>query len=168
MPKIVQNADRSLTQAEIAEMAGRSKEWVKKLVQEGVAERNSRGLYRLGSVIAAIVAHYEAIAERSNKTAAAARSSDARAREVEQRIAIRDRDLIPIDEALQAQDIIVGAVNAELTGLPARVTRDMGLRRKIEDEVNGSKGRITAALRKGQAAARSGRGLDGADPEDDA
>lgn len=168
MPKIVALEDHTLTQAQIAAMTGRSKEWVKKLAQEGVLERDGRGAYKLRSVCAAIIAHYEAMTDRSARTQSAARATDARAAEIQQRIAMRDRALIPIDEALQAMEIVVGTVNSELTGLPARATRDMAIRRKIEDEVNGTKGRIAASLRKGSAAARSGRGLDGADAEDDA
>lgn len=160
MPKIVALEDHTLTQTQIAEMTGRSKEWVKKLAQEGVLERDGRGAYKLRSVCAAIIAHYEAMADRSVRAQAAADATQARADEIRQRIAMRERELIPIEESLLAQEIIVGTVNSELTGLPARVTRDMHLRRKIEDEVNNSKGRISAALRRASTAAQTGKGLD--------
>ena len=39
-------------------------------------------------------------------------------------------------------DEICGAFRTELSGLPARVTRDVTLRRTIEREINGMLGRI--------------------------
>lgn len=163
---VTEQRAQTLSADQAAALLGKSRAWFFERVKEGHIAKEGRGRYSLIGIIRGVVAYYDDILTKQTKTQAASRATDARADEIRQRIAIRDRELIPIDEALQAQDIIVGAVNAELTGLPARVTRDMGLRRKIEDEVNGSKGRITAALRKGQAAARSGRGLDGADPEE--
>lgn len=153
---------------EIARATGRTTRWVQMLAKEQGIAKDGRGRYAIADLLRGLVAHYEQVLENGSRSTAAADATQARADEIRQRMAIKDRTLIPLDEALQAMEIVVGTVNSELTGLPARATRDMAIRRKIEDEVNGTKGRIAASLRKGSAAARSGRGLDGADTEDDA
>lgn len=71
---------------------------------------------------------------------------DAKAAEIEMRIAEKRRELIPVEDHIAALDIVVGAVRAEFSGLPARVTRDMDLRRKLETEANASLNRISDTL----------------------
>ncbi|WEK50322.1 MAG: hypothetical protein P0Y66_22210 [Candidatus Kaistia colombiensis] len=92
----------------------------------------------------------------------------ARQREVEMRIAERGRSLVPRDEADAAMDIVVGEINAEMSGLAARITRDIALRGKIETEVHASLQRVSDALKAGSEGLAAG-GLDAAaDTEDDA
>lgn len=145
---------------EIARATGRTTRWVQMLAKEQGIEKDGRGRYAITDVLRGVVAHYEAVIDHGSRSTAAADATQARADEIRQRIAMRDRTLIPLDEADQAMTIVVGTVNGELSGLPARVTRDMGLRRKIEDEINNSKGRISAALRRASTAAQTGKGLD--------
>lgn len=159
---------QTLSGDQAAALLGKSRAWFFERVKEGHIPKEAKGRYSVVAIIRGVMAYYDHILTKQSKSQSAARATEARAVEIEQRVRMRDRELIPIDEASQAMDLVVGAVNSELTGLPARVTRDVALRQKIEDELNGSKGRIAAALRKGQSAAQSGRGLDGADAEDNA
>lgn len=145
---------------EIAAMTGRTVRWVQILAKEQGIEREARGKYRLDSVMAGLVSHYEAILEGTEKKASASRATDARTAEIEQRMAIRDRQLIPIDDAIMAMDKVVGVANAELSGLPARISRDLGTRKKAEAEVHGARKRISDALAEMSGAARTGIGLD--------
>lgn len=94
---------------------------------------------------------------KATQTGAAERARDARAREIEQKIAERDRKLIPLEDAELAMDLLVGAVAKELDGQAARITRDMALRRLIEADVHGAKNRIADALAEGKGFARTGR-----------
>lgn len=142
---------------EVASVFGRTKQWVLDLVKNGHLERVGRGRYRLGDVGAAVVKHYEASREAGNASAAASRVTDARTREIEQRIAMRERQLIPLDDAITEYDILVAVCRKEFDGLPAAFTRDMADRRRLEQLCDGAKTRIADALGKAGDAARKGR-----------
>lgn len=153
--------DLTLSAAEIATMTGRTVRWVQILAKEQGIAKEARGKYRLDSVMAGLVAHYEAVVEAGEKKASANRTGDARTREIEQRIAIKDRTLIPIEDAIMALDKVVGVTNAELMGLPSRISRDLGIRRKADAEVHRSRQRISQVLAEMSGAAKTGVGLDG-------
>lgn len=69
-------------------------------------------------------------------TAAVERARAARAASAELRLAEARRDLIPTEDAEAAVDHLCGTVLTALAGLPARITRDMKVRRMIEDSIN--------------------------------
>ena len=149
-----------LSAREVAAVAGRTDRWVRGMAQGGHFEKDGRGKYRLGSLIRGLIAHYEEIIERGSKSAASSRVTDARTREIELRIAQQERSLIPVEDAEMALSQFAGVVNAELSGLPARLGRDMAVRRKAEAEIHGTRERISAALDRMSGAARTGRDLD--------
>lgn len=148
---------------EIATMTGRTVRWVQMLAKEQSITKDGRGKYRLDSVLAALVSHYEAIIEKGSKSAAASRVTDARAEEIELRLAERRRDLIPQEDALAVVDLVAGEVNKQFTGLPARITRDVRLRREIEAKLNEAKQKIAGAVRDARILAETGR--DPTDPD---
>jgi phage terminase Nu1 subunit (DNA packaging protein) len=74
---------------------------------------------------------------RLNSGTANNRLREARAVEIELRTAERLRKLCPIEDFAAFIDLICGAFRSELGSLPARVTRDLPMRRIIEREVNG-------------------------------
>ncbi len=59
----------------------------------------------------------------------------ARAREIEIRTAQRERKLMQTDEAIAVLEDVVGTFLTELSSLPAAVTRDVVLRRQIEEKI---------------------------------
>lgn len=74
---------------------------------------------------------------RVNTGTANNRLREARAVEIELRTAERLRKLCPIEDFATFIDLICGAFRSELGSLPARVTRDLPMRRVIEREING-------------------------------
>ena len=79
---------------------------------------------------------------RSRTSTADSHLREARAREIEVRTAERLGKLVAIEEFDAMIEIICGAFRTECSGLPARVTRDIALRRTIEREINGMLHRI--------------------------
>lgn len=156
-------APPTLGVTEIAAMTGRTVRWVQMLAKEQSIAKDGRGKYRLDSVMAALVAHYEAIIEKGSRTAAVSRVTDARAAELELRIAERRRDLIPQEDAIAVVDLVAGEVNKQFAGLPARITRDVPLRREIEAKLNEAKQKIAGAVRDARVLAATGR--DPTDPD---
>ena len=74
---------------------------------------------------------------RVNTGTANNRLREARAIEIELRTAERLGKLCPIEDFAAFIDLVCGAFRSELGSLPARVTRDLPMRRIIEREING-------------------------------
>ncbi|MGN7870535.1 hypothetical protein [Paracoccus sp. 22332] len=136
-------------------------ERVRQLIKSGHVPRGPRGKVNLVAAIQGYVAFLKEAAEKAAQPPSRERINNARERQIELLIAKEERALIPIEDAIMAMDKVVGVTNAELSGLPARITRDMGIRRKAEAEVHGVRKRISDALAKMSGAARTGIGLDG-------
>lgn len=153
----------TIAATEIAAMAGRSRAWAFALLKAQEVEKDGRGKYRLDSVMAAMVRHYEAIIDKGSKSAAASRVTDARAEMIELQMQERRRDLIPQEDAIAVVDLVVGEVNKQFAGLPARITRDMRLRREIEAKLNEARQKIADAVSAAREMAETG--VDPTDPD---
>ena len=142
------------------EVAGRllmiSAERVRQLVKSGFIDRHRPGYTTIPSAVQGYIKFLKEAASEKTQNASASRVQDARAREVELRIAREQRDLIPQDEALLAMSLLCGKVSEEFAGLPARITRDVAVRKTVEAEIHGAQTRIATALEKLSGFARAG------------
>lgn len=129
---------------------------VRQIANEGFIKIHRRGHTTISSTVRGYIRFLKDSHSKQTQAGAAERARDARAREIEQKIAERDRRLIPIEEAELAMDLLVGKVAKELDGQAARITRDMALRRVIEADVHGAKTRIAKALTESKGFARTG------------
>ena len=103
------------------------------IAQEGtVLDRR----YRLLDVVQGYIRFRDDEDRRTNKSAAHSRIQDARSREVELKNAQREGKLIELEDAIETIAEVVGMLRLQFSGLPARVTRDLILRRTIETAVN--------------------------------
>lgn len=127
---------------EAAALMNRSTRFVQKLVEEGHVTRTKAGRYDLVALVRGMVTYFEEQMAKSTKAAIASRATESRAREIELRIAERCRELIPLDDAKTEVARIVSDVRAEIVGLGARVTRDLELRRQIDQETDGILARL--------------------------
>ena len=146
-----------ISMRDAADLLGVTVERVGQLVRSGHIERIGRGKTTTRSAVQGYTAFLKESSDRATRTSAQERVAAARAAEIEQRTAVRNRELIPIEESLQAMQILVGIVVSEAETVPARVTRDMALRRKIEDAIRDMRSRIAAALRDQRTAIKSGK-----------
>jgi len=145
------------------EQAGRllelTAERVRQLIKSGHIEKTRHGHTTLVSAVRGYIRFLKEAASERTQNASENRVRDARAREIELRLARDTRDLIPQEEALLAMTMLTTFVAQQFQGLPARITRDMALRRTIEAELHGAQETIAAALGK-----LSGFVQDGGDP----
>ena len=141
---------------------------VQQLTVDGWIKLNSKGQNTLRGVVGGYVAFLKAEERRTSRVQSESGLKAARQREVELRIAEREREVVPRDEAEAAMDLVIGKVNAEMNGLAARVTRDIEMRTKIETEVHASLQRISEALEAGSENLAAGSPDAAADTEDDA
>jgi len=145
-----------------------SAERVRQLVRGGWIKKAAKNQYPLVGVVHGYIDFLKDEERRTSLVQNESGLKAARQREVELRIAERERSLVPRDEAEAAMDVVVGKVNAEMNGLAARVTRDIEMRTKIEIEVHASLQRISEALEAGSENLASGGADAAADAEDDA
>ena len=141
-----------LTVSQAAALLGRSERWVQGLAKAGYMDRAGRGEYALVSVIRGALAYYEDQLAKGQKAAVATRVSEARTREIELRIQERSRDLIPQEDAQAVVSEMAAMVRSEFQGLAARFTRDLEVRRRLEQEIDATFERLS---RKAEEAART-------------
>lgn len=161
-------ADGTISAPMAAKLIKVSDQWVRQLVKSGYITPVSRGRYSLVNVVHGYIDFLKDEERRTSKSASASRVSDARAQEIEMRNAERSRALIPIEEAIEAQDYLVGKVSQALAGIPARFTRHIPDRRKLEAVCNAAQSEIAKALATAGDAARTGKSVSDAGSGNDA
>lgn len=156
---------QTITLQQAATLLNRSVSWVQKLVTDGYIVRAGTNQYSVVAIVRGLIAYYDDLLEKTNKAAAASRATDARTREIELRIAERRRDLIPQEDARAVVSEMAAMIKAEFSGLPARFTRDLAERRRLEQEIDGSFDRVAAAARNAGTALATGSIDMAAEPE---
>lgn len=114
-----------------------TKQRVQQLVKAGYIPKPAKDTYPVVGAVQGYIRFLKDDERRTSKVQADSRVRDARAREIELRIAERERDLIPIDDAKAEIAAFVTETRAEIVGMGARITRDMELRRQIDTECDG-------------------------------
>lgn len=110
---------------------------VGQLADEGVFARLDDGSFKLDACRVAYIRWLRSDDRRVAKTATNSRINDARAAEIELRTAEREKRIVA--EA-QAHGIAIieefgGQLRSDLMAIPARVTADIAMRRRIEEQI---------------------------------
>jgi phage terminase Nu1 subunit (DNA packaging protein) len=150
------------TTAELAQIWGVTKQFIGQLVDQGWFKplEGHRGVFNTADAHNGFIRYLRDEGRRTTKSAAESRVRDARAQEIEMRVALRSGDLMKRAEHEETLDEVLGFFRSELSGLPARLTRDLRERGRIEQAVNDILESIAALAAKSAgnlAAARSGR-----------
>jgi hypothetical protein len=125
--------------------------WVQQLVANGYVSKGERGRYRIIDVVHGRLRQILDDERRSSQSASASRVQDARASEIEARTAERLQSHLAAAqaEAVAVIDEFAGQLRSDLMAIPARVTADIALRRRMEDQIDEAFGaagdRATAA-----------------------
>lgn len=140
--------------------AGVSDETILKHVKDGVIRRHGRGRYRLREALQARARFLADEQRQASKSAGESRLKDKRAEEIDMRLEERSGALVAEAraEALAIIDEFAGPLRSDLMSIPARVTKDLALRRQIESEIDVAFG--AAAKRAASAAGGDGEAGD--------
>lgn len=141
---------------------------LQQLAAEGWVKAAARGKWALVPLVHGYIDSLKDENGRRTKSAADSRVRDARATEIERRMAIQDRELIELSEALATVDDITGAFLGAVSGLPAQIAKDQRERERITEICDGVRSRLDRRFSESREALRSGRPADQADDEDDA
>ena len=149
-------------------------ERVRQLAKDGWIPKAARGKYPLVGVVQGYIKFLKDEQRRASKVAADAEIKAERARGLRLKNDKDEGRVIDVEEALGTLDEVVGELRTGINAVPARVTRDLKLRDKIEKEIDASfercrrrLERTAAKLEKAPAAAARGK-ADKAGQKDDA
>jgi chromosome segregation ATPase len=127
--------DTLISLEDAGKLLGLSAERIRVLIKEGFIDRPKPGRVVLSSVARGYARYWQEKASQETKTSADTRVRDARAAEIEQRIAEKNRRLVPAEEATAAIDHIIGACAEAFASIPAMISRDVAERNRIEKHV---------------------------------
>ena len=157
----------TVTLAEAMALLQLSKQRLGQLVKDGWIKRPpSRGRYGLADVVQGYIRFLRDDARRSSKSAAHSRLQDVRVRKEELAIAERERELVPLADAMNVIDRLNGGMIAGIRALPARLTRDVEMRARMQQEIDDFLHEMADEAAKFGAALRSGRDDTAPDEED--
>lgn len=158
----------TISTAQAARLLMVSDERIRQLAKNGHIPKIAKDRFNLIAVVQGYIRFLKDEERRSSKSAADSRVRDARAAEIERRMAREDRDIIMLDEAMAAYDFATGLYLTSISGLPARMTRNASERRRLEAICDGERQRLADRFAEGASALRSGEAAVDADDEDDA
>ena len=130
---------------------------IQQLVKEGVLPRRSDGDFNLITCCVAYIRYLRDEGRRVTKSAAASRTQELRAQEIELRIARDKGILIEFAHIELVIADIMAALHSELIGVPAGCTRDLALRKIIEEKLNDAIGRCRRRFEEASEALCTGR-----------
>jgi hypothetical protein len=130
------NADGTIGVEAAAEWIGVSAGRVSQLVKLGWITKTANGRYLLGNVVKGFIAFLRDEQRLASRTEAAAELTRQKAAALALRTAKEAGELCDVADALGTVDEIVGKLRADLAGLPARLTRDLEMRRRLDSEID--------------------------------
>ena len=131
----------------LAALVGLTGRRVRQILSAAGVKPVSRGRVPLAPAIQAVIDAAKGERGSSPEARARAELAKARAAELELRLAERSKALIARTDAEEALERLVGVVLAELDGLSASATRDVRLRRRVDEATLAMRGRIARRLR---------------------
>lgn len=157
-----------VSQRELAARMGLTTRWIYDLTGEGVFKQVKGKKYDLDQSHAAYRI-YKLEKEGEKKAPSAGETLNKRRDEMLKRRMDREaRELITMQEALDTVDKVTGAFVETLSGLPARITRVVAERKRIEEIVDGVRERLSKRFDAERETLRSGVEVGEASEEDDA
>lgn len=136
----------TITLAELRKITGAADGEIEALIAAGQIDPPEHDRVPMVQAVQAFLGHLRETARTASASAAMARARDARAEASELALAISRRDVIPDGEAEMATDFLCGRISEVIGGLPARVTRDLRDRRRIEETLRAAQEGIAADL----------------------
>jgi phage terminase Nu1 subunit (DNA packaging protein) len=151
--------EKEASVSDLCQILGVSERWVQQLESQGVIKKSARGRYPLAASVQAYTkfkVESEVARAAPVETSAGERVKAERARKLKLENDEKEARLVDTRDALAAIDAIVGSLKAGFAGVPARVTDDVALRRRIADANEAVLRDLAKRSREASAALRSG------------
>jgi hypothetical protein len=150
------NVPEFVTAKELAAHVGLSTKRILVMTSEGLLPREGKGRYKFAEAVRAYIKFKAEEGARKNQSTSADRLRDRREQKEALRIAREERELIHIDEADAGMQEVCGAVLEFVSGLPARITRDVRERQRIEGICDEGRLRLSDRFAKARRIVRDG------------
>lgn len=151
----------TLTTKQAAQLLLLGEERIRQLAKEGWVEKTGRSRYPLIPLVQGYIRYLRDAERRTTKSASASRGQDLRNERAAFELSLLKREHLPREDLTSAIDVICGALNSEIHGLAARITRDPELMARIEEEHVNALNRIAKKIERVAGAIDEGRDLTG-------
>jgi phage terminase Nu1 subunit (DNA packaging protein) len=152
-----ERSTKGVITAALAKYLDLSHRRVQQLADEKILPRLPNGNFDLDACRVAYIRYLRDEGRRVSKTAAASRTQELRGDEIELRLARERGKLIEFEEVELFITDITAALSAELSGVPAGCTRDLDLRKTIEERQHAAIDRCRRRFEEASEALRAGR-----------
>ncbi|WP_425115076.1 hypothetical protein [Bradyrhizobium sp.] len=122
--------------------------YVAKLTDQGVLVRRADGRFDQDVNRARYISHLKEERKRSPRSEADTAFTAAKTRLIELRVKEKERSLIPLDEAVDHMERLIGLFLTNMSGMAARCASDLATRRKIDQVVYETRLAISEAANK--------------------
>lgn len=153
--------NETLTTKQAAQLLLLGEERIRQLSKEGWVEKTGRSRYPLVPLVQGYIRYLRDAERRTTKSASASRGQDLRNERAAFELSLLKREHLPREDLTSAIDVICGALNSEIHGLAARITRDPELMARIEEEHVNALNRIAKKIERVVGAIDEGRDLTG-------
>jgi len=160
--------ERFVSQIELASALGLHRVRINQLVKDGTLSPPTKKGYVLKKGISEYMNFKISTAAAAQKANKPNRLQEAKALEIERKLAVQSREIIPLADAISIVDAICGSYLTALSAIPAKVTRQPRERQRIESIIDDSKARLEKQFSGARRSLETGFDIDQADPEDDA
>lgn len=134
-------------------------QWFNTIVRQGWIKKAGKGRYKVVDVVQGYIKYLQDENKRATKSASASRVQDARAGHIEMMTQRELGKLVDIVDVLMWQSEILGRLRNELLGVPAACTRDLEVRRVVEEALNGAIERCRVAFEEAWRLLESGKSI---------
>ncbi|MBL8574944.1 MAG: hypothetical protein JNM13_14805 [Hyphomicrobiaceae bacterium] len=136
----------SVTSNDFADLIGVTPRHVGNLVASGIVTRAGRGRIALKASIRAMITDAKRSAGADQLSGEHAAFVKAKRRTAELRLAERQRELIPLTEAIAVIDDVVGSIRHALDAIPAQISRDPATRNTCRELIDAALERAAGKL----------------------
>jgi hypothetical protein len=155
---MVTNKDgkRGIEEASLAKHLDLTVRRVRQLVSEGILPRRANGTFHQDKCRTIYIRYLRAEGRRSKDSDAKTRAQEARTKRIEMQVRREEGETVDLAETEVIFEDVLGTYRAELAGVPASCTRDLGLREIMEGKLNDAIGRCKRRFLEKGAALRGG------------
>ena len=158
-----------VTQRDLAYFLGVAPSTITAMAKQGIFTRDANGKLDFPVAVKAYYDHKMGkLEERERPETSADRLRAKRELELDRKMAREDREIITLDEAMEAVDKVTGFYLASLSFIPARITNVVRERQRIEAILDEERQRLSDHFAKEGTALRTGIEVAEAGAEDDA
>ena len=121
-----------ITTTQAAELLMVSEAWIGKLHKMEYVPKVERGRWNLVAVVQGYIRFLKDEDRRRSKSASHSRMTDIKAERLEMQMRAERRELVQLGEAQLVLDTAAGLMQSSLMAVPAKFTRDIAERRRLE------------------------------------